>query len=170
MKRLTESQIGKLKQRLTEEKQQLDNHFEINGTTEETLTADSGGELSAYDNHPADIATETFERERDHAIDESFGQKLQEVKAALQRIDEGTYGVCEVCENLIPYERLEALPWTAYCIEHADTSVNGYGKTETETAVSYEMLPPVLPDDTDALRTLEDYGSSDSPVPGPREG
>jgi DnaK suppressor protein len=167
MKQLTESQIGKLKQRLTEEKRELEKHFEINGTSGETQAADSGGELNAYDNHPADLATETFERERDQAIDESFDVKLQEVNAALQRMEQGTYGVCDMCENQIPYERLEALPWTAYCVDHAGAAVNGAGATGSQDPVTYEMLPPILPDDADAARALEKYGSSDSPVPGP---
>ncbi|WP_169306531.1 TraR/DksA C4-type zinc finger protein [Cohnella pontilimi] len=170
MKQLTESQIGKLKQRLLEEKRELENHFEINGSAVERQEAVSSGELSTYDNHPADIATEAFERERDQAIDETFSDKLQDINAALQRMEQGTYGICEVCENQIPYERLEALPWTAFCVDHANTNMNLVGDSETQDPVTYEMVAPILPDDADAARTLEQYGSASSPVPGPREG
>lgn len=41
---------------------------------------------------------------------------LKEVQAALNRIDEGTFGVCLRCEEEIPEKRLRALPWAAYCV------------------------------------------------------
>ncbi|WP_036737732.1 TraR/DksA C4-type zinc finger protein [Persephonella sp. IF05-L8] len=44
---------------------------------------------------------------------------LQEIDKALQRMEEGTYGLCEVCGKPIEEKRLEALPWTTLCIEHA---------------------------------------------------
>jgi YteA family regulatory protein len=164
MNQLTDKQLQTLKDRLTEEKNELQRHFEINGTSGEKLNADSGGELSSYDNHPADMGTETFERERDHAIDENLDQKLAAVEAALQRIDEGTYGGCELCLQPIPYERLQALPWTATCLEHA-------GMTEGKAipAERYEMTAPILPDEAGTWAPLNRYGSSDNEVPGQRE-
>ena len=44
---------------------------------------------------------------------------LQEIDKALKRMEEGTYGLCEVCGKPIEEKRLEALPWTTLCIEHA---------------------------------------------------
>jgi DnaK suppressor protein len=41
---------------------------------------------------------------------------LKEVQAALNRIEEGTYGICLRCEEEIPEKRLHALPWAAYCV------------------------------------------------------
>src|SRR5260370_38408929 len=55
------------------------------------------GELSDYDQHPADLGTETFERERDLAIEESAEVTLRQIEAALKKIEEGTYGTCERC-------------------------------------------------------------------------
>ncbi|WP_251037833.1 TraR/DksA C4-type zinc finger protein [Paenibacillus albidus] len=74
----------------------------------------STGELSSVDNHPGDIGTETFERSRDLAINDKLAQELEEIEAALQRMDEGTYGICIASKEEIPYERLEAIPYTAY--------------------------------------------------------
>lgn len=165
MSHLSDSQIDTLKRRLTEEKNELERHFEINETSGETLRADAGGELSAYDNHPADAATETFERERDHAIDENLDQKLSEVQAALQRIGEGSYGHCELCREPISYERLEALPWASTCLEHA-----GLTGGAARSSDRYEMTAPVMPDDVDAMETLESYGSAGTEAPNPREG
>jgi len=68
------------------------------------------GELTHYDQHPADQASETFEREKDLSILERLETDLAEIEAALQRIDDGTYGVDEVTGEPIDPERLEAIP------------------------------------------------------------
>jgi RNA polymerase-binding protein DksA len=80
--------------------------------TEET------GETNA-DDHIADTASETYDRELDEGLEEDAQQQLYEVEAALKRLDEGTYGVCSVCGKEIPVERLEAVPWTTLCIDDA---------------------------------------------------
>ncbi len=67
-------------------------------------------ELSDYDQHPADMGTETFEREKDLSILEQLEAELSELQAALERIDAGTYGVDEVTGAPIDPARLEALP------------------------------------------------------------
>jgi RNA polymerase-binding transcription factor DksA len=67
-------------------------------------------ELSDYDQHPADTASETFEREKDVSILEQLENELEELQAALERIDAGTYGVDEVTGKPIAPERLEAVP------------------------------------------------------------
>ena len=78
---------------------------------------DDAGEESAYDNHLADTATETYDRELDYTLEENSGHVLQEIEAALKRIDEGTYGICTNCGKQIPEERLEALPWATLGID-----------------------------------------------------
>ena len=72
--------------------------------------SDELSELSDYDQHPADTGTETFEREKDLSILESLESELEELEAALQRIDDGTYGVDEITGEPIAAERLEAVP------------------------------------------------------------
>lgn len=67
-------------------------------------------ELSDYDQHPADMGTETFEREKDLSILEQLEAELSELQAALERIDAGTYGIDEVTGAPIDPARLEALP------------------------------------------------------------
>jgi RNA polymerase-binding transcription factor DksA len=69
------------------------------------------GELTHYDQHPADQGSETFEREKDLAILERLETDLAEIEAALARIDEGTYGVDEVTGEPIDPERLAAYPY-----------------------------------------------------------
>ena len=82
---------------------------------------DETGELvsGSADNHPADTATETVDREIDYTLEENSGNVLREIDAALQRIDDGSYGICATCGNSIEQERLEHLPWTTQCAADA---------------------------------------------------
>src|SRR4051812_5471250 len=72
--------------------------------------SEQSGELADYDQHPADNASDTFEREKDLAILEQLEGELAEIEAALQRLDEGTYGIDEQTGRPINPERLEAIP------------------------------------------------------------
>lgn len=73
---------------------------------------------SGLDQHPADVGSELFEREKELGIVESFDIALLEIDAAEQRLEDGTYGTCVECGITIPEERLEARPATARCVEH----------------------------------------------------
>ena len=75
-----------------------------------TSENDDISELSDYDQHPADTATETFEREKDLLILEQLEAELAELQAALARVDEGTYGIDEITGAPIDPERLDAFP------------------------------------------------------------
>ncbi len=77
------------------------------------------GELTHYDQHPADQASETFEREKDLSILEGLEQELAEIEAALERLDDGTYGIDEVTGDAIDPERLEAFPTARTNVENA---------------------------------------------------
>ena len=76
---------------------------------------DASSELADYDQHPADSATETFEHEKDLGILE----QLAELQAALERIDNGTYGVDEVTGQPIDPARLEAFPTARTNVERS---------------------------------------------------
>ena len=75
------------------------------------------GELSNLDQHPADLGTEVFEREKDLSIIETIDGELEDIEAALGRLDDGSYGNCERCGSPIGKERLEAVPYARLCIE-----------------------------------------------------
>ncbi|HEY3281687.1 MAG TPA: TraR/DksA C4-type zinc finger protein [Armatimonadota bacterium] len=98
------------RQRLQEEVAGLDERS-VGSQLEET------GELTAYDNHPADVATSTFERERDLTLERNLVDVLQRIDVALERVEAGTYGACAECGKPIPAPRLEALPWANYCLD-----------------------------------------------------
>jgi len=74
-------------------------------------------ELSSVDQHPAEQATETLERELDLGVLQSVESELTEVQAALERVEAGSYGKCAVCGKTIADGRLEAMPATRYCVE-----------------------------------------------------
>lgn len=74
------------------------------------------GEDATYDNHPADMGTEMFERQKDLGLRSNAERFLIRIGHALERIQDGTYGTCEQCGAPIPEERLEAFPSTTLCI------------------------------------------------------
>ncbi|HEV7678617.1 MAG TPA: TraR/DksA C4-type zinc finger protein [Candidatus Dormibacteraeota bacterium] len=84
----------------------------VSGNSEEAVQ-----ELASYDQHQADQGTETFERERDVSVLQRVEAQLREVEAALERLEAGTYGLCELCGKPIGDERLEAMPAARYCLE-----------------------------------------------------
>ena len=65
----------------------------------------------------AAAASHVFEQQRDLALRDHDQQHLAAIDAALARLDAGSYGSCTSCKQPIPPERLEALPWTALCID-----------------------------------------------------
>ncbi len=83
---------------------------------------DDSSELADYDQHPADSASDTFEREKDLSILEQLEAELAELQAALERIDNGTYGIDEVTGDPIDPARLEALPTARTNVDHRERS------------------------------------------------
>lgn len=72
---------------------------------------------SDYDDLPADIASQTYEREKDYALGRQLHEMLDRVDYALGKIQDGTYGICDSCGRNIAVERLEILPHAELCIE-----------------------------------------------------
>jgi DnaK suppressor protein len=84
----------------------------------ESLVIDNQNQQDDYGvgNHLADDATEVFTRERNLAVRGNAQELLAQVDAALQRLDQGTYGICARCDQEISTARLEALPSATLCI------------------------------------------------------
>ena len=72
---------------------------------------------ATQDNHLAETATATLDREIDYTLEENSVRMLNAIDAALKRVDEGTYGTCTSCGRPIAQARLEAYPWASLCIE-----------------------------------------------------
>lgn len=82
-----------------------------------TIEDETGEEMS--DQHLADTATAMHDRELDYGLTENEEEILNAIDAALQRMEDGTYGTCTSCGKPIGEERLEALPWAELCIDCA---------------------------------------------------
>ena len=117
----TQVDLKHFRARLEDERRKVRNAIdylqkENPGAAEET-TGDLA--MGPGDNHLADIATETVDREIDYTLEENSGNVLREIETALKRIDDGTYGICAVCGKPIEPERLEYLPWATVCADDA---------------------------------------------------
>jgi DnaK suppressor protein len=80
---------------------------------------EAGGDLSSMPIHMADVGTDNFEQEFALGLMDSERKLLSEINDALKRIIENRYGICEGTNNPISKARLEASPWSRYCIEYA---------------------------------------------------
>jgi DnaK suppressor protein len=100
------------------EQQRTELQAELAQLQEEDATQNQDEQGFGVSNHPADDATDLFTHERNIAVGNDLEQELQDVERALQRIEEGTYGLCEVDGAPISVERLEARPAATLCIEH----------------------------------------------------
>lgn len=132
-------------------------------------------ELSNYDNHPAEMATELFQVELNSALKVHEEKILQEVKDAIGRIERGTYGTCAHCGTQIAAQRLEVLPYASLCARCADEAGNEparqhKGRPNEEKVLDAPFGRKYLnkqEDDEhegmDQLKDLMKYGSSDSP-------
>ena len=76
-------------------------------------------ESNADDEHDPEGATIGFERAQLDATIASTSEQIARLRSALERIDAGTYGVCEVCGQPIPAARLEVRPDATRCVQHA---------------------------------------------------
>jgi RNA polymerase-binding protein DksA len=106
-----------LRRRLLEERKRVVDAIENLHNENPGSIADETDEPTFQNNHLGDIATVTFDREMASTLEDNSTHVLTEIDGALQRMEDGTYGLCERCGQPIGGERLEALPWATLCIE-----------------------------------------------------
>jgi len=169
---LSKTQTEALRQRLLREQAELEarigenGHYQLESSQRETLS-----ELSAYDNHPGDLGTETFERGKDLALLERDAFRLERIRAALKRMETGEYGRCQACGAPIPAKRLEAMPTAEYCVAHEPRQDISHDRPIEEEI----LRPPFGPsradeageaafDGEDAWQAVSSWGNSDSPA------
>lgn len=172
MEMAAKKQIQNLKDRLLMEKEHLQDQIQ---SDEETLVKvgqkEFVDELSSYDNHPADMGTELFDKERIMALNDHAKSEIEKINIALQAINEGKYGHCKVCGKTISIKRLEAVPATLYCLEHSQTQ-----NTIQARPVEEDVLIPSLgnhfenrrtdneiTDKEDSFREVARFGTSETP-------
>lgn len=170
---LSNDQLLKFKGQLENQKKELEDRYEGNDHLGLTTghAHESTGELSSYDNHPADEGTDLYEREKDIALSEHYRNELGNIKKALNSIENGTYGKCEVCGKEIAFQRLEALPTTTYCIEHTPDQITSHERPIEEGV----LMPPfgkfdmdeqdenVAFDAEDTWQEVASWGTSETP-------
>ena len=145
---MKEQTIAKLKKQLEQELKEVVQQREASEKPEAT-------ELSNYDNHPADNASDLTDQLTEMAIDEHRSDNAEEIQRALQAMEDGTYGICTVCGEEIPLGRLEAMPKALTCVEHAEHF------DEKIRPVEEEVLS-ASPKFSDDFEEVEAFGSSDS--------
>ncbi len=115
---MRKSELEKLKSMLQQEKEHLDkelDHFEsllLSKTMKE-----AGGDLSSCTTHKADQASDIDENQKLFIIMERVQNRLKEVDEALDKVENGEFGVCRSCGEKIQIKRLLAKPQAEYCIE-----------------------------------------------------
>lgn len=119
---MDKNKLDYFRRRLLEEKesvnetlQRMENH---NGPGDSMV--EDMGELSAYDNHPADMGTEMFIYEMQGNLQNHERYRIAEIERAIHKVEDGSYGKCELCGAAIPEERLEILPDANICMDCAE--------------------------------------------------
>ena len=101
-------------------RQQLEQMLHELDTATTTLEHEGAGdnaELSHVDQHPADAATDLVDQDRENALLEAADGQREQIRAALKRIEDGTYGICTDCGTQISEARLGVRPEAARCVE-----------------------------------------------------
>lgn len=169
---MEKSKLEKYKNILLGEKKRLEEQIRSIEREQRKSQREAINELSAYDNHPGDLGTETFERAKDLGLKDNALGLLNEIDGALEKIESGGYGVCQRCGDGIREERLEAVPYTIFCEEckKIEEDLNG----SRERPIEEEVLRPpfwgiagendsVIYDAEDAWQDVAQYGTSSEP-------
>lgn len=109
---LKSSEVKKFKERLLELRQQITHTYE--GTAKEVQRPD---EATGYSQHQADQGTDDFDRTISLELSAKELDLLRSIDRALEKIDEGTYGTCDISGKQIPVKRLEAVPYANMTVE-----------------------------------------------------
>jgi len=117
---LTKADIENFKKRLDDIRAQL-----TNALREATEDVRSSDETKGYSQHQADEGTDDFDRTISLELSNKESNILRQVERALEKIDEGTYGVCDISGDPIPIKRLEAIPYATMTVESQDKFEKG---------------------------------------------
>ena len=101
-----------------------DIHAMANAALRKTRS-EASGDLSSMPTHMADVGTDNFEQEFTLSLLENDEETVEKIEFALERIEDGVYGSCIECEGKIPKTRLNAIPYTSYCVKCASKLETG---------------------------------------------
>jgi DnaK suppressor protein len=118
-RKLAKSTLERFKKKLEEERERLEDQIaDYERDLEEARLTESSSDRSP-DPGNAEASSMKLEYAKELSIEQNTLDLLSKANRALERIDAGTYGVCESCGKAIPVERLEALPYSTLCVECA---------------------------------------------------
>jgi DnaK suppressor protein len=109
---LKKTDVARFKKRLEEMRDQMSNL--IRDTSEDTKTTD---ETKGYSQHQADEGTDDFNRTISLEVTSKEFGILRQIERALDKIDDGTYGICDITGEEIPLPRLEAIPYATMTVK-----------------------------------------------------
>lgn len=139
---MNNEELKKYEQRLLDERSRILETIEgIKEHGQELSQREEIDELSMYDNHPGDIGTEMFDKERRFALINNEEDILEQIETALDRIQDGSYGSCELCGGKIEPERLGFLPYATTCI-NCEEKKPDYNTYRYDRPAEEETLPP----------------------------
>ena len=119
---ITDTQLAALKQQLLDEKAHLEaerNSYR-NDDMSDTEEGAAGDQADHDPNDPADEATNLYDRDRDRAAIENADRILAKIARALQKMEDGTYGLSDIDGTPIPLERLQALPYALTTVQQEE--------------------------------------------------
>ena len=114
---LTPGEIKKFRGLLLEKRNELLGNVSY---MEKDALREDRSDLSNMPIHMADAGTDSYEQEFTLELMDSERKLITEIDQALERIDDGTYGICQGNGEPIPKPRLEAIPWARYCVACAN--------------------------------------------------
>jgi RNA polymerase-binding protein DksA len=118
-RKLAKSTLERFRKRLEEEKARLEEQIEdYQRDLEEARLTESSSDRSP-DPGNAEASSMKLEYAKELSIEQNTLDLLNKVNRALERVADGSYGICEVCGNAIPVERLDVLPYSTLCVEDA---------------------------------------------------
>jgi len=126
-RKLTPAEIRKFQALLMEKRNNLLGNV---SSMEDDALREQRSDLSNTPIHMADLGSDSFEQEFTLELMDSERKLISEIDEALKRIENGTYGICEIGGEMIPKQRLNAIPWARCCINCASLIEKGLIKKE----------------------------------------
>lgn len=117
---------------------------DVDSLTKQSQSPSGGhgtGEITNIPHHIGDMGTDEYLQGLNNTLLENEEYVTKEVRSALDRLDDGTFGICEACGEQITEERLEAIPYTRYCVTCAE-------RLDPIFVANYNSGRPVSPEDT----------------------
>ena len=121
MRKIPQAELEEFREVLATEKENLEEELAGHGRVQnETGDWQGASESEGIESDPNDVADQIEELVINVPLVEELEERHREVLDAVEKLDDGVYGICEVCSEAIPLDRLKANPAARTCVEHAE--------------------------------------------------